>query len=42
LSSTPQTLGFSLDEVIDLLALEDGKHCREAEQLGSQKLGNGT
>jgi MerR family mercuric resistance operon transcriptional regulator len=33
-----QTLGFSLDEVIDLLALEDGKHCREAEQLGSQKL----
>jgi len=33
-----QTLGFSLDEVTDLLALEDGTHCREAEQLGSQKL----
>lgn len=33
-----QTLGFSLDEVIDLLALEDGRHCREAEQLGSRKL----
>lgn len=33
-----QTLGFSLDEVIDLLALEDGKHCREAAQLGSEKL----
>jgi MerR family transcriptional regulator, mercuric resistance operon regulatory protein len=33
-----QTLGFSLDEVTDLLALEDGTHCREAEQIGSQKL----
>lgn len=33
-----QTLGFSLDEVTDLLALEDGRHCREAEQLGSRKL----
>jgi MerR family mercuric resistance operon transcriptional regulator len=27
-----------LDEVADLLALEDGTHCREAEQLGSKKL----
>lgn len=33
-----QTLGFSLDEVVDLLALEDGRHCREAERLGSRKL----
>lgn len=33
-----QTLGFSLEEVADLLTLEDGKHCREAEQLGSAKL----
>ena len=33
-----QKLGFSLDEVADLLALEDGQHCREAERLGSKKL----
>ncbi len=33
-----QALGFSLDEVVGLLALEDGKHCREAERLGSLKL----
>ncbi len=33
-----QTLGFSLEEVADLLALEDGRHCREAERLGSRKL----
>lgn len=33
-----QTLGFSLEEVAELLTLEDGQHCREAEQLGSQKL----
>lgn len=33
-----QTLGFSLEEVADLLTLEDGKHCHEAEQLGSAKL----
>ena len=31
-------LGFSLDEVKDLLALEDGRHCREAERLGVKKL----
>ena len=35
-----RSLGFSLDEVFDLLALEDGKHCREAERLGSMKLAN--
>jgi MerR family mercuric resistance operon transcriptional regulator len=33
-----QTLGFSLDEVAELLALEDGRHCHEAEALGSAKL----
>ncbi|MDE2087892.1 MAG: Hg(II)-responsive transcriptional regulator [Xanthomonadaceae bacterium] len=33
-----QTLGFSLDEVSDLLTLEDGRHCREAEELGANKL----
>lgn len=33
-----QKLGFSLDEVGDLLALEDGRHCREAERIGSRKL----
>lgn len=33
-----QALGFSLDEVAELLALEDGRHCREAEQLGAHKL----
>ncbi|TAN06678.1 MAG: Hg(II)-responsive transcriptional regulator [Rhodanobacteraceae bacterium] len=33
-----QTLGFSLNEVSDLLALEDGRHCREAERLGAEKL----
>lgn len=30
-----QDLGFSLDEVGDLLKLEDGAHCREARTLGS-------
>jgi MerR family transcriptional regulator, mercuric resistance operon regulatory protein len=33
-----QALGFNLEEVTDLLALEDGRHCREAERLGSRKL----
>lgn len=33
-----QSLGFSLEEVADLLALEDGRHCREAEQIGLRKL----
>jgi len=33
-----QQLGFNLDEVADLLALEDGRHCRRAERLGSKKL----
>lgn len=34
-----QALGFSLEEVKDLLALEDGRHCREAERLAALKLG---
>jgi len=33
-----QALGFSLDEVGELLALEDGRHCRQAEKIGSSKL----
>jgi MerR family mercuric resistance operon transcriptional regulator len=31
-------LGFSLDEVITLLTLEDGTHCREASKIAQQKL----
>lgn len=33
-----QALGFSLEEVRDLLALEDGRHCAEAGRLASLKL----
>jgi len=33
-----QGIGFSLEEVKELLALEDGRHCREAERLGLLKL----
>ncbi|RUL77686.1 MerR family transcriptional regulator [Dyella choica] len=33
-----QVLGFNLDEIADLLALEDGRLCHEAEQLGANKL----
>lgn len=33
-----QTLGFSLEEVADLLSLEDGRHCQVAAQLGLRKL----
>ena len=33
-----QQLGFSLDEIGDLLRLEDGAHCREAGALAEQKL----
>lgn len=35
---TAQQLGFGLSEVADLLALEDGRSCRQAERLGSAKL----
>lgn len=33
-----QRLGFSLDEVAELLKLEDGAHCGEAQQLAAHKL----
>ena len=33
-----QRLGFSLDEVMGLLALDDGTPCREARTLGQHKL----
>jgi MerR family transcriptional regulator, mercuric resistance operon regulatory protein len=33
-----QQLGFSLEEVAELLSLEDGLHCREVEQIAGQKL----
>lgn len=33
-----QGLGFSLDEVTELLRLDDGTHCREARTLAERKL----
>jgi MerR family mercuric resistance operon transcriptional regulator len=33
-----QRLGFSLHEISELLALEDGTHCREAREQGERKL----
>jgi Hg(II)-responsive transcriptional regulator len=33
-----QRLGFSLDEVADLLKLEDGTQCSQARELGHKKL----
>lgn len=33
-----QRLGFSLDQVAELLRLEDGTHCDEASQLAERKL----
>lgn len=33
-----QQLGFSLEEVGDLLSLEDGRHCHEVEEIAGQKL----
>ncbi|WP_175817703.1 Hg(II)-responsive transcriptional regulator [Burkholderia diffusa] len=33
-----QRLGFSLDEVAELLKLEDGTHCAEASRLAEHKL----
>lgn len=35
---TAQQLGFSLDEVSELLRLEDGTHCDEASALAEHKL----
>lgn len=33
-----QRLGFSLDEIAELLQLEDGTHCEEASRLAEHKL----
>ena len=33
-----QRLGFSLDEVAELLQLEDGTHCEEASSMAEHKL----
>jgi MerR family transcriptional regulator, mercuric resistance operon regulatory protein len=33
-----QQLGFSLEEIAELLSLEDGLHCREVEKIAGQKL----
>jgi MerR family mercuric resistance operon transcriptional regulator len=33
-----QRLGFSLEEVGELLSLEDGLHCREVEEIAGRKL----
>lgn len=33
-----QKLGFSLDELAELLSLEDGQHCREAREIAVRKL----
>lgn len=33
-----KALGFTLDEILDLLSLEDGTHCDEARDLALRKL----
>lgn len=33
-----QKLGFSLDEIMELLSLEDGQQCREAKEMAQRKL----
>nr|WP_181374854.1 Hg(II)-responsive transcriptional regulator [Polaromonas sp. H6N]AWD72235.1 DNA-binding transcriptional regulator, MerR family [Polaromonas sp. H6N] len=33
-----QRLGFSLDEIFELLRLQDGTHCEEASRLAEHKL----
>jgi MerR family transcriptional regulator, mercuric resistance operon regulatory protein len=35
---TSQRLGFSLDEIAELLRLDDGAHCAEARRLAERKL----
>jgi len=35
-----QLLGFSLDEIAELLKLEDGTRCTEASKLAERKLGD--
>lgn len=37
---TAQWLGFSLNEVGELLTLDDGAHCAESRELGERKLAN--
>jgi len=37
---TAQALGFSLDEVGELLQLDDGTHCAQASRLAERKLGD--
>jgi MerR family transcriptional regulator, mercuric resistance operon regulatory protein len=33
-----QRLGFTLDEILGLLALEDGRHCKEVRDMAALKL----
>jgi MerR family mercuric resistance operon transcriptional regulator len=33
-----QKLGFSLNEIMELLSLDDGQHCREAKEIALKKL----
>lgn len=33
-----QKLGFSLNEIMELLSLDDGQHCREAKEIAVKKL----
>jgi MerR family mercuric resistance operon transcriptional regulator len=33
-----KALGFTLDEILDLVSLEDGAHCDEARQIAQRKL----
>ena len=35
---TAQGLGFTLDEIADLVKLDDGTHCREAHDIAQHKL----
>ncbi len=35
---TAQGLGFTLEEVADLVKLDDGTHCKEAHAIAAQKL----
>lgn len=35
-NKSAQRLGFSLDEIGDLLQLDDGTHCKEASALAEQ------
>ena len=34
---TAQGLGFTLDEIADLVKLDDGTHCKEAHDIAAQK-----